>query len=178
MLPQRRNPNLWRRRVSLPGARYFITCCTRERRAGLTRPSVAKALQEHLSSIEVSDAEVFCVTVMPDHVHVLFRLGVRLKLGQLVGRLKVQTRDALRPWNLGWQDDYFEHRLGPDEESEPYARYLFLNPYRAGLIPQNEDWPWWWTGNFVSFGFLKAVEEDRACIRIWMKEPQPWSTSA
>jgi hypothetical protein len=56
-----------------------------------------------------------------------------------------------------WQANYFEHRLRPDDANSPYARYMFLNPYRAGLIPADHPWPWWRAWD--DFDFMAALSD-------------------
>jgi REP element-mobilizing transposase RayT len=90
-----------------------------------------------------SDTTTHAFTVMPDHVHWLFTLGRRLTLGRVLARWKAQTNGCLKAASAAWQRDFYEHRLRPDEPMEMYALYIFLNPYRAGLLTANDTWPHW-----------------------------------
>ncbi|MCX7008629.1 MAG: hypothetical protein NTY53_15485, partial [Kiritimatiellaeota bacterium] len=57
-----------------------------------------------------------------------------------------------------WQRNFFEHRLRPDERSDPFARYIFLNPYRTQLIMRQQAWPFWFRSAADDFDFLHLLE--------------------
>ena len=82
----------------------------------------------------------------------LFCLGTDLTLGQCVGRWKFVARQAAE-YREDWQRDFWEHRLWERESREDYALYMFLNPYRAALVPSEKRWPWWWTPDPQMFQF-------------------------
>lgn len=64
---------LRRGRVSIPGARYFITVCSAQRKTGLEDETTTRALIEGLRELHRSaNISLHCATVMPDHVHTLF----------------------------------------------------------------------------------------------------------
>ena len=130
-------------RVSLPGARYFLTLCTQTRANVLTQVQAASDVRSALDTLQSDgDAEVLAASLMPDHLHVLFTLGARLSVGQVMAKLKALSRNkGQASWR--WQQDGFEHRLRPDEAVEDYAFYLFMNPYRARLLPMTELWVGW-----------------------------------
>ena len=83
-----------------------------------------------------------CATIMPDHVHLLVRLGSTLTLSQAIARLKVATKASLALQSAHWQANYYDHRIRSDEAIEPVIRYIHSNPYRAELLPTGEIWPW------------------------------------
>lgn len=45
---------------------------------------------------------------------------------------------------IRWQDGFFDHRLRGNESFEEKARYMRMNPVRAGLATQPEGWPYIW----------------------------------
>ena len=135
-------------RFSATGETYFLTFCTAERAPGLHRDELADEIVGELNLMERECIwAIRCATVMPDHVHLLATLGNRLPLGRAVARLKAKTVSALRRSGLGWQQGYFDHRLRPREDQLGYFHYVFLNPYRAGLIATGDKWPWFVCGN-------------------------------
>jgi REP element-mobilizing transposase RayT len=142
-LPKRnKGPNALRRgRVSIPHADYFTTLCLAPRLPVLV-PLPAEAF---IAAAHRFDAEglwrLRCFTVMPDHAHLFFTLGSRLTLSQVFARLKRETRSELRVHNTDWQENYYDHRLRPADSREATIRYIWLNPYRAGLISATETWP-------------------------------------
>jgi putative transposase len=134
---------LLRRRYSQAGLEYFITFCSEARQAGLTDATVASAFLTELQQMETEAIwRVRSAVTMPDHVHMLLALGEKLPLGKAVARLKSKTAARLAECGLSWQAGYFDHRMRSAEERLPIFLYLYLNPYRAGLVPAESDWPW------------------------------------
>ena len=48
---------------------------------------------------------------------------------------------------ISWQRDFFEHRLRKDESFRQKADYILLNPVRAGLTRNPNDWPYVFIAN-------------------------------
>lgn len=168
--PRRKTGNLHRGRVSIPGARYFVTVCAVRPTQRLTERETAVRLLADLASVcSGPDGALLCATVMPDHVHALLTLGNRLALGQLLGKYKTLTREYLRRKGLHWQRDFFDHRLRPEDLASPFARYIFLNPYREHLIPRRSLWPWWRDPQIVEFDFTTTLEDGRYPPIEWLE---------
>lgn len=49
--------------------------------------------------------------------------------------------------SVGWQRDFFDHRLRGDEGYEEKAHYMRMNPVRAGLTSDRAAWPYVWEPN-------------------------------
>ncbi len=43
-----------------------------------------------------------------------------------------------------WQDGFFDHRLRREEGFEEKARYIRMNPVRAGLAAEPKEWKYVW----------------------------------
>ena len=112
-----------------------------------------------------------CATIMPDHIHALLVLGPRLQLGRVIAKFKAQTRASLATNGCAWQRDFFEHHVRPDEHPDPFARYIFLNPYRAGLIERRAVWPHTYLPPAVGFDFLALLEDGRYPPQEWLTLP-------
>jgi putative transposase len=173
-MPTRQTEHLHFGRWSCPGARYFLTLCTSPRRDGLQHECLRNhLLQSAAAADKTEDVETFAFTVMPDHLHWLFALGARLSLGRVMARFKTETRHELLADDLKWQRDFFEHRLRPDELMEDYARYIFLNPYRAGLIASHQNWPGWWSPRLDALGFVSQLNSDGTPPVEWISDVVP-----
>ncbi len=169
--PQRRTEELHVGRLSLPGARYFLTFVTREREPWLLSSQAADAVLRALRRWhEEKDGAIIAATVMPDHVHVILELGSRLSAGQCVGRWKSEIRRAI-DYRHDWLRDFYEHRLRANESVEDYALYVFLNPYRAHLTDADKSWPWWWAPNPGLFRFSELLNGDGTPPREWVDWP-------
>jgi REP element-mobilizing transposase RayT len=163
---------LRKNRVAIPGARYFVTAVTRDRKKGLACFLFWAKLLELASRDE---ADILAMVAMPDHLHGLFVLPDESLPGDVVRRLKGPLLPTLRSLKLGWQKNYFEHRLRPEEEAEPYLRYMMANPYRAGLVEQDEVWPYWAitspSARWFIDKFPKQIPEPE-----WLALARPWES--
>jgi putative transposase len=174
ILPSRHTSDLLIGRVSIPGSYYFLTFCEASRQPGFAdRPlalELLRALHELHASTELS---LVAATVMPDHIHVLGRLGARLSLARSVGKFKARTRAALAAARLTWQENFYDHRLRSNDDLEPFARYIFLNPYRAQLIPLDEAWQLWLRWGDLRFQFESTIADSARVPAAWLGQPDP-----
>lgn len=170
--PRRTTERLHLGRVSTPGAIYFVTFVTADRVPWLTERRATAALLGALGGWHVEgDGRVLAATVMPDHVHVLFELGTRLDVGRCVSRWKTVGRQTAGYAGV-WQRDFWEHRLRNDESWEDYGLYLFLNPYRAGLLARNAAWPGWWVPDPKRFKFMEMLGPQGEPPQEWIEWPE------
>jgi REP element-mobilizing transposase RayT len=156
--PGKGHAALLRGRWSQSGADYFITICTEGKRAGLTGSGIAEGIQQEMH-VMVADGtwSVRSATIMPDHAHFLITLGARLSLGRAVQRLKAKASASLRVEALPWERGLYDHHMRPDDDALAIFLYLYLNPYRAGLIAKDAKWPhyyccesdWQWLSPFL-----------------------------
>ena len=159
--PSKGYQSLRRGRISQEGREYFVTFCTRDRQSGLTSEKIAQGISREISSLETDATWVSrCAVIMPDHVHLLIRLGNKLTLGRAIARLKAKSVGFLKTANLRWQEGFHEHRLRPHEMRLPVFLYTYLNPYRAGLIPLDSQWPWFYCSKADSDRFLPMLSEE------------------
>ncbi len=100
-----------------------------------------------------------CAVVMPDHVHLLLQLADKLTLGKAVARLKSKSGAGLKAAGLRWQDGYYEHQMRPNEDRLPVFLYIYLNPYRANLLPAGKTWPWFVCGKADREWFIPMLDQ-------------------
>ena len=84
--------------------------------------------------------------VMPDHFHWLVELGP-ISLRQLMRRVKSRStmminRHKGRSGQL-WQKGFHDRALRREEDIRAVARYIIMNPKRAGLVERVGDYPHW-----------------------------------
>jgi len=92
--------------------------------------------------------------LMPDHWHGLIVLGRGEDLAYRIGVMKANTARCVRMASptVGrvWARSFHDHALRNDEqELLNHARYVVLNPVRAGLVRRIGDYPYWdavWLG--------------------------------
>lgn len=84
--------------------------------------------------------------LMPDHVHLLVELGDE-SLPALVGRIKTNTARRVRESDPDiprvWARGYHDWALRSEDSIRGVARYVVLNPVRAGLVARVGDYPFW-----------------------------------
>lgn len=165
----RKTANLRIGRISIPGAVYFITACTagRQRVFGNTSARVT-AQSVLLRMCETGDFQWMTGTIMPDHVHLLCELGNRLRLEQCIAKAKALMTQATKSRKTIWQENVFEHRLRVDEDTEAYAFYIFMNPYRAGLVTIGRNWTGWFCTAARRFRFLDALDVNGIPPPAWL----------
>jgi putative transposase len=165
---------LRRARFSVRGGTYFLTLCTNDRAKGLNEPTIVGQIKDELSSAE-SDEIIQCHAgvIMSDHLHLLISLFSKLSLSQFVARLKVKTRDDLRIFGLIWQSNFYEHRLRPNDQMEDVIRYIYLNPFRAKLIPCSPSaamsYPHFWLGAEEAEWFRPTLSESSTPFPEWLR---------
>lgn len=136
---------LRRGRVSVPGSEYFLTICTEGRRGGLAVKGIGDAILEEAGAMGLDGTWILrCAIAMPDHLHLVIRLGERLPLAKTVQRLKAKTAGRLHAAGLEWERGYFDRHLRPDDDLLALFLYVYLNPYRAGLCARSDLWRWYY----------------------------------
>ncbi len=131
-------------RFSQSGSDYFLTGCLQRPMSGLTTEPLAGSVRRRLNELDAMGCWTMRSHVlMPDHFHLLATLGGAQDISAVVRLLKGPLTPALRQHGLRWQPSFYDHRLRSPEELLPTFRYIYLNPYRAGLVATGEQWPWY-----------------------------------
>jgi putative transposase len=126
---------------------YFVTFNTSGRACILRSQEIHKTFcvfchQAH----ERYDVAVGRYVIMPDHLHLFVAFPpIGITLSQWIKSLRsVLGKEMLR---LGvqkphWQEGFFDHLLRSSESYSEKWEYVRMNPVRAGLCRQPEDWPY------------------------------------
>lgn len=89
--------------------------------------------------------EVWAYCLMPNHVHLIATPQTEDGLAKAVGATH-QHYTWLINQKQSWTGHLWQGRFGSFPMDEPYfllcARYVGLNPVRAGLVTKAVDWPW------------------------------------
>ena len=135
-------------RVSLIDHVYHVTTSTLHRQALFADSRAAAAAARALTYRPLlGESELLAWVLMPDHLHMLLRLGGGDTLDGLVGRVKAATARCVNR-EIGrtgpvWQRAYHDHGLRREEDLVTTARYIVANPLRAGLVRRIGDYPYW-----------------------------------
>jgi REP-associated tyrosine transposase len=126
---------------------YFVTFNTSRRARVLAHPKIHDVFRTFcIRAYDEHDVAVGRYVLMPDHAHLFVALPpTGVTLSKWVQALKsVLGKELLR---LGfqkphWQQGFFDHLLrNADSYSEKWE-YVRMNPVRAGLCREPEDWPY------------------------------------
>jgi REP element-mobilizing transposase RayT len=111
-------------------------------RCFLTNPAVADQVSETLQHFDRVRYHLYAWSVMPNHVHVLFRLLAAYELADVLHTWKsYSAKNANRL--LGrtgkfWQHEYYDHLIRNEEEFYRTVTYILDNPRKSGL----RNWRW------------------------------------
>lgn len=140
---------LRRNRFSLPNQIYLITFTTKKRQIiffddDLLARSFCTALNDPRLWQE---ARLMCWVLMPDHVHLLIQIGDKESISDLISRLKTNTARKvnllLGKKDRFWEKGFHDRAIRVEEDIVDVARYVVMNPVRAGLVKTVGMYPYW-----------------------------------
>jgi REP element-mobilizing transposase RayT len=106
---------------------------------------VARLVEESLRLFHGQRYDLRAWVVMPNHVHVLFKVDTT-PMSQIVkGWKSCTSRDANRIlFRRGqfWEEDYWDTFMRDAEHEAKTRRYIETNPAKAGLVRDPKDWRW------------------------------------
>jgi putative transposase len=119
----------------------YLTICSRKRRPNLANTEMHNAL---ITSWREADAwMVGFYMIMPDHVHLFcsptnedFTIERWNTFWKRRARHQVGAEEPL------FQPHGFHHRLRRDENYSDKWEYVRMNPVRAGLVTEPDQWPY------------------------------------
>ncbi len=140
---------LRRHRTSSPNQIYLITFTTGKRQAIFFENDLAaRAFCVALNDPRLwQEAELMCWVLMPDHVHLLVQIGDKESISQLINRLKTNAARAVN-LTLGrkdrfWERGFHDKAIRSEGNIVDVARYVVMNPVRAGLVKSAGMYPYW-----------------------------------
>jgi REP element-mobilizing transposase RayT len=110
----------------------------------LAKPEIGDMVAGALQFFEGQRYRQFAWSVMPNHVHAVFRPFPNWSLEKIMHSWKSFTaKEADKMLNRTgefWEPEYYDHLIRSEEEFYRYIEYVTSNPKRAGL----GDWKWVW----------------------------------
>jgi REP element-mobilizing transposase RayT len=134
-------------RYSEEGRIYLLTSITKNRERFFSDWRVGSLLGKQFEQATYDNlAGSLAWVVMPDHFHWLVELKT-MPLNDLVARVKSKgnhlVNKALGRTGSIWQRGFHDRALRQEEDLKAVARYIVLNPVRAGLVRRVSDYPLW-----------------------------------
>ena len=103
---------------------------------------VADLVTDTLKHWDAAKYDLLAWCVMPNHVHVVFRLFAGERLESIVRSWKSfigrRANAMLGRTGTFWQREYYDRLIRSEEELERAIEYVLQNPIRAGL----KNWRW------------------------------------
>ncbi|HUY67717.1 MAG TPA: transposase [Alphaproteobacteria bacterium] len=133
-------------RLVVPGIPHHVTQRGNRRETTFFKDSDYRLYRQLLGEAAAkAGTDIWAYCLMPNHVHVIATPkdpdGLRRTFGDLHRRYTgiINARH-------GWTGHLWQARFGSAAMSEEHLnaaiRYVSLNPVRAHLVKQAEDWPW------------------------------------
>jgi REP element-mobilizing transposase RayT len=111
----------------------------------LRQPAVAKLVEDALRFFHGQRYELRAWIVMPNHVHVLFKVG-EMPMSRVVEDWKKFTakeaNKLLGRRGAFWQADYWDTFMRDQEHETKSRHYIENNPTKALLVRNPKEWLW------------------------------------
>ena len=133
-------------RYSERGRIYLITIVCFDRARIFERIQCARIVVSTMRRME-GRAQTLCFVVMPDHLHWLMQLEKDSTLSSIVQKLKSCVTKQIRKQELYrgsvWRRGFHDRAIRKESNLRDVARYIVLNPIRAGLVTKIGDYSHW-----------------------------------
>jgi REP element-mobilizing transposase RayT len=124
----------------------------------LRRADVAQLVEDNFRRFFGDRYDLRAWVVMPNHIHVLFKVGT-VSVSEIVGAWKKHTgrlaNQLLGKQGAFWAEDYFDVFMRDAEHMRQTVRYIENNPTKVKLVLDPKDWPWSSARFRVAFGELR-----------------------
>jgi REP element-mobilizing transposase RayT len=128
----------------VPGATYFVTIRCQY---NITLSTDARDLVfDFVRACDGESIDLEALVVMPEHVHLIFRITRDGKLHRVLQRIKGHTArqiNHIQPTSGSvWFDESFDHIIRHEAELDEQIEYVRSNPVRSGLSDKAENYRW------------------------------------
>lgn len=109
-------------------------------------PAARDVVLGAILACDQKSVDLEAAAVMPDHVHVIFRLIQSNELSRVLQSIKSRSARHINQLfkNEGsvWKDESFDHIIRHAAELEEKREYIAQNPVRKGLAGQSFNYKW------------------------------------
>ena len=119
---------------------WLITICCSPRNVNqLAKTNVSKTISEAFLHYKQKNQWNYLIwTAMPDHLHFIAQFSHQYGMRKTIVNFKHYIAAKHK---ITWQNDFFDHRLRSSKECSEKSIYVWLNPVRAKLVSDPNDWP-------------------------------------
>lgn len=161
------------RRAKTPGASYFFTIVTHNRRPLLCEPENINLLREAFRYVmKKHPIKIDAIVILPDHLHCIWTLpekdadfSTRWRLiksyfsrqchDYYQGKMN-QSRQQKREKSI-WQRRFWEHQIRDDRYFINHVEYIHYNPVKHELVKSPKDWQYSSFSRYVESGVYDAM---------------------
>ena len=159
------------RRFYIPGATWFFTVNTAERRGNDLLIQKIDLLREAFRYVKNKRPfNMNAVVIMPDHLHCIWTLPAgdadfskrwNLLKGRFSRSLKKgerisESRHKRRERGI-WQRRFWAHFIADQEDFNRHVDYIHWNPVKHGMVRRVVDWPYSSFHRFAELGIYSAA---------------------
>lgn len=127
----------------------------------LLNDKVAKIIFDALKYRDNVDYSLICFTIMPNHVHVVFRVEDlkekkiknininwqdKFPVTKILHSLKEftarESNKVLNRTGQFWQHESYDHIIRNEKEFWNIVNYVLMNPVKVGLVKEWNGWKW------------------------------------
>lgn len=135
------------RRIHVPGLPYYVTVAFFQRKSIFREPTFARLFLQILDTKR--SAFHFLVhghVLMPDHYHMIVtpppERAVSDVLRHVNGVFAQEYNHSTGHQGQVWQRNFWDHGIRNEQDFKEKLDYIHMNPVRAGLVGNPEDYPW------------------------------------
>jgi len=125
---------------------FFLTLCYTDRRKRFTSPQICNGFLDVLQPTATRYLfAIHAYCLMPDHIHLLAE-GLQ-RQSNVLQFMRVLKRNSSTPFQREtgealWQKKFYDHILRDNDSPDAVARYIWMNPVRANLCHNPEEYPY------------------------------------
>ena len=141
------------RRLRIPGALWFFTLVTYQRRIIFDNESVIAKLIRVIKKVSImKPCQIEAFVILPDHIHLIMSLpegdsdySTRIKMikaaftKDYLKDLKETPRNDKGEMRV-WQSRFWEHGIREDNDLERHLDYIHYNPVKHGYVESPDQW--------------------------------------
>jgi putative transposase len=125
-----------------PGATYFITTNTWQRRALFQNPNTASIVEAAIFRYrDAGHYHLHRYVVMPDHIHLILTPAQSTSLEKAVQLVKGGSSHEIGSRFPVWRVGFTEHQIRDRSDFDLHVRYVDDNPVKAGLAATPAEYP-------------------------------------
>lgn len=135
-LPEKGSQMLRKGRKSWSGCHYFVSTAKASKAPALDNSACLEIICREARRLEQEKLwECNALVLMPDHLHMLIRLGEGTDLSRVINLFKGRTALAINRARHSqghvWFRGFHEHLIRPDQPIPNFLQYLLRNPANA-----------------------------------------------